>query len=41
MDEEQRRLTVDDIKLKLENIKEVKKDNLKFRLIFINTVNDF
>lgn len=30
MDEEQRRLTVDDIKLKLENIKEVKKDNLKF-----------
>ena len=30
MDEEQRKITVDDIKLKLENIKETKKDNLSF-----------
>ena len=30
MDEEQRKTTVDDIKLKLENIKETKKDNLSF-----------
>lgn len=30
MDEEQRKITVDDIKLKLENIKETKKENLSF-----------